>query len=131
MNLNIKSDYDFSFLAPAILETGYRATLLGILDFDTAIAMQTDLVAIHAQVYPNLRAGTPIAADALTYLRIRTQSGDVRVIAQEWLAADPILVTNGTVWFQVYNVTSSDSRVISDLLIANGYTTFNTSFSGG
>jgi hypothetical protein len=105
--------------------------VLGILDFDTAIAMQTDLVAIHAQVYPSLRTGTPINADALTYLRIRTQSGDVRVIAQEWLASDPVLVTNGTVYFQVLNVTSVDARVISDLLIANGYTTFNTTFSGG
>mgnify|MGYP001237364237 CR=1 FL=1 len=123
----VRTDYLFRFHSPSILSTGYRATLMAILDFDTAISLQSDLVAIHAAVLPDLPVGTPINARELTYYRIRTSSGESRVIASVWVLGDPTVISDQTAVFTINSIDATTISLIRDLLVANGITNFTVS----
>jgi len=100
---------------------------MAILDFDTAISLQSDLVAIHAAVLPDLPVGTPINARELTYYRIRTSSGESRVIASVWVLGDPTVISDQTAVFTINSIDATTISLIRDLLVANGITNFTVS----
>jgi hypothetical protein len=129
MNLQIKNEYYFTMLAPMVLSTGYRATVKAILDYSVASMIQPELVDTHAEVYPYVLAGTPLAADKLNYILVRTQTGEDRVIAYEWLAAPPTPVSAGTVTVVMSNASNEDVQVLSDLVRANFDLPFTVSFT--
>jgi hypothetical protein len=119
MPLAVKNQYLFTFVAPAVLGHDITATLAGVMDYDTASTLQTDLVAKHAEVYPLCAAGTPIKAADLDYYKIKTAAGEVRIIAKQWLTTEPTLLSMGTITAVITGVSSADQQLLTDLLAAN------------
>jgi len=122
--LTIKQAYNFEMRAPAILGISYNnAIVKGIVDYDTAKTIQ-DVTPLHAAAYPFLESGTPRNVEELTFIKIKTMSGEMRVIAMEWLAAAPVLVTSNNARFTIQSVSVEDIQVIKEILIQNGFNKF-------
>lgn len=120
-NLSIKQSYDFSLLASGILGLGYKnATVMAIMDYDSA-KLVNDVTTMHSQVYKNLPAGTPRNPADLTYVKIKTASGDVRAVAMDWIASEPVIVTSKTVLVKINQTPISSISLIKDILIQNGF----------
>jgi hypothetical protein len=126
-NLKIGSVYNFTMYSPAIVGASYNsATVLGILDFDSARLIQ-DVAPLHAAAYPGLPSGTPIQAKDLIYIKIKTSSGEIRVIAQDWVSTTPILVTSQTVLVTINNLDLTKLPILRAMLASNGFTNFSIS----
>jgi hypothetical protein len=126
--LDLGQTYNITLKAVALLGTGYDSALItGIMMYNDAVKFQGDLNATHAAVYPLLGVGIPRDARDLTYVRIKTSSGDYRIIAQEWIATQPVLVSSQTVRLIIHGVSSSDMSVLRDLLIRSGFNSFDLS----
>lgn len=120
-NLEIKQSYDFSLLASGILGLGFKsASVMAIMDFDSAKMIQ-DVTTIHSQVYSSLPVGTPRNAQDLTYIKIKSSTGEIRVIAMDWIATEPILITSKTVLVKINNTPISNVSLIKDILVQNGF----------
>lgn len=123
--LKIHQAYDFLLRAPGILGLGYKnAIVMAIMDYDSAKLVQ-DILPIHTQVYSSLPVGTPRNASDLTYIKLKTVSGEIRVIAFDWIASEPVMITSKTVRVTLSNVAISDIPLINDALIQNGFTNIN------
>lgn len=128
-NLESGLTYDFVMCAPAILGARYDSARLlatGML-YDAAKLIQNDLAAKHTAALPSLKTGVPRSVNDLTYLLIQTVSGVNLVIAQEWLATNPVLVITKNISVSVYNVKPSDQMKIRDLLVSAGYPSIDIS----
>ena len=126
-SLDIGASYNFQLYAPAILGTGYKgATVLGLMDYSSAIQLE-DVSAIHASVLALLPAGTPSDATLLVYVKIKTASGNVRVLALNWISVQPVLATTTNVTVVISNITVADIPTISSVLKANGFSSFTIS----
>lgn len=114
-NLQVGESYDIRLRAPAILSSGYsKARVAAILDYRSA-AVLADVSALHAQVYPELPAGTPVDPGALLYIKLVTTSGNETVIAQDWIASEPTSVESTTL---VVTITNTQISRIPDLRAA-------------
>src|SRR5262245_53791212 len=121
-SLEIKSVYDFTMKASSILGAGFKAaTVLGLLDYQSAIAIE-DVTPVHASVYSQLGTGVPKKASDLTYVKIKTSTGQVRVIAMDWIAGQPTLVTSTSARVTVGGINLSDIDRMRQVLLANGFT---------
>jgi hypothetical protein len=108
-------------LATAILGYNYNAaTVLSLLDYESAKAFE-DIVPIHNAVYSQLPAGTPRDVKDLVYVKIRTSTGKIRILALNWIAAQPTLVTTAVAVVTIANVGVEQFDTIRQLLIANGF----------
>lgn len=124
-NLEIGSVYDFVMLAPSVLGVNYKESkVLGLLDFTSANAIQ-DITPIHASVYSALPPGTPKNASDLIYIKIRTSTGEIRVIAMNWLASQPLLVVNADVTVTIQNLPLSLLPNLRQVLQHNGFVDFS------
>lgn len=124
-NLQLGNAYNFELLAPAILENGYKnAIVVAIFDFQTAIAFE-DVVPKHAAAYPSLPAGTPINPRDLVYFKIKTSTGETRVLAFDWLANEPTLVRNIKAVVTIPNIDLSKLPVLRACLEQNGFIGFD------
>jgi hypothetical protein len=128
-DLQIGNIYDFQFLAPALLGTGLtNAKVLGLLDYSSAASIQ-DVVPVHASIYSLLPAGTPVKAQDLIYVKVKTSLGLIRVIAMNWIASQPTLVVKTTVTVVVSNINMSQLAALRQALIQNGFTSIVISTS--
>ena len=124
-DLNIGSTYNFHLLAASVLGNTYtNATLVGILDFDSAMLV-SDVATLHTSVYSMLNAGTPRAAQDLLYVKIKTTSGEYRVFAMDWLAGQPELVVTKTVSVVIHDIDLSTLSVLRAALVSNGFNSFD------
>lgn len=122
--VDINSTYTFRLYANAILGSGYsKAKVLAILDYSTAMQLQ-DVQAVHAQVLPLLPSGTPIDPAKLIYLKIRTSSDAVVVLALDWISSQPVLDDATEVTVTISNISTADLPRISAALKANGFNSF-------
>lgn len=120
--LEIKSVYDFALKAGAIIGYTFKsATVMGLLDFESANAIE-DVTPIHAAVYSQLGAGVPRNPRDLTYVKLKTSTGETRVIAMDWIASQPVLVTSQTVQAIISEMNLSDIERLRQVLITNGFT---------
>lgn len=125
--LELNTVYNFALRAPSILGTGYnRATLCGIIDFNTAMTV-SDVTPLHAAVLQDLPQGTPTNPSKLTYLKIITSAGQVRVIAKEWLASDPVKVETEDITVLLKDVEQSRLPILRSLLVQAGFDRFEIS----
>lgn len=123
-SLDIGTAYDISLLAPAILGNGYRgATVVGLLDYSSAIQLE-DVSALHASVLALLPNGTPSDPRKLVYAKIVAASGEVRVLALNWIATQPTVASATSVTVLINNITASEIPNISAVLKAAGYNSF-------
>jgi hypothetical protein len=126
-DLDIGSVYNIPLLAPAILGTSYdNATVLALLDYTSAIALE-DVSALHSNILGLLATGTPNDPSKLVYVKIRSSTGDIRVLAFDWIASQPTLVSATTVTVTINNVNHSEIPAIASCLRANGFTSFTIS----
>lgn len=120
-DLELQSVYNFSMKAGAILGYSYdNATVLGLLDFASANAIQ-DVTPLHMAAYSELGTGVPRNARDLIYVKIKTSTGQVRVLAMDWIATQPLLVTSNTLRVMISEVDLSDIDRIRQILISNGF----------
>ncbi len=121
-NLQIRSVYDFQMKAGAILGYAFKsATVLGLLDFASANMIQ-DVTPLHAAAYSQLGAGVPRNPRDLTYVKIKTSTGEIRVLAMDWIAQQPELVTSTTVQVTVSEMNLTDIERLRQTLLTNGFT---------
>lgn len=119
--LEIKQSYKFSLLATGILGIGFEnATVMAIMDFDSAKLIQ-DVTTIHSQIHYSLPLGTPRNAQDLTYIKVKSVTGEIRVIAMDWIASEPILINSKTLLVKINNTAISEVSLIKDILIQNGF----------
>ena len=85
-DLELQSIYNFSMKAGTLLGYSFEnATVLALLDFASANAIQ-DVTPLHMAAYAELGAGVPRNPRELIYVKIKTSTGEVRVIAMDWIA---------------------------------------------
>lgn len=122
--LALKSVYDFVLKAPSVLGSGFKkATVMGLLDFDSASAIE-DVRAIHTSIYNQLGVGVPRLAADLTYVKIKTSAGEVRVIAMDWIAEQPVLFTSQPIQIVLTGESLSEIPTLRQVLKAAGYNSF-------
>lgn len=120
-DLALRSVYDFTLKAGTILGYGHKgATVLGLLLFDEATAIE-DVTPIHNRVYSQLGPGVPKNAADLIYVKIRTASGEVRVLAMDWIAAQPVPVVSTVANVRVADINLSDLPTIREVLLQAGF----------
>lgn len=120
-NLAIGKSYNFTLYASGVLGTGYNnAKVLGIMDYGSAKIVQ-DITPLHIQAYPDLPSGTPRNASKLIYIKISTLSGEIRVIAMDWISSEPVEVTTQSAVVTITQISSVDIAIIRNLLVVNGY----------
>ena len=120
-NLAIKSVYDFTLKAGTILGYGYKsATVLALLDYESAAVLE-DIAPLHVNVYSQLGPGVPRNPADLTYVKIRTSTGAVRVLAMDWLASEPVLVVSTTAKVLVSGISLSQISLLRQCLVQNGF----------
>lgn len=125
ITLNIKTAYSMAFHAPAILGAGYANALVqALLDYESAQQLQ-DVDGLHAQVLPLLPAGTPADAALLTYAKLRV-GDEVRVIALDWLASQPTVVSTDSVTV-VVKCPPERRALLASALRQNGFIEFTIS----
>ena len=123
-NVQIKQAYDFTFHAASVLGLGYKgATVMAVMDYDSAKSIQ-DVTTLHAQVYPFLPSGTPRNPADLMYVKVKTTTDQIRVVAMDWISTAPVLVTTTTVLIRVTNTSVSDIAHLRNILIENNFKTF-------
>ena len=100
-----------------------KAKVLAILDYSSVMQLQ-DVQAIHAQVLPVLPTGTPADPAKLLYVKIRTSSNAIVVLALNWISAQPVLDGATEVTVTISNISTADIPRISAALHANGFNSF-------
>jgi hypothetical protein len=124
-NLKVGSVYDFRFLTPNQMGSGYDSALvIGIIDHREAQRL-ADVDAIHR----NLRVGNPTLTttiNGLEFVRVLTSANEKRVFAKDWLKTEPKLVQKKTVQFVIPNVEHADITAIKEALISLGFTSFES-----
>lgn len=87
----LKTTYSFDLYPSALLGNGLQnVTVVGIVDRETAETI-SNITTKHPLVYPYLPEGTPNDPDVYTYLKIKTQNGEVTVVAVEWIREETIV----------------------------------------
>lgn len=126
MDLQLQNTYSFNVYPVAEIGNDFQnVTVLSILDEETA-RLFLDTRAMHIRVYPRLPVGTPDDPTAYSYIKLRTTSGQVRVIGLPWIVNDSIeLVVRSTVVLEIENVNASDQVRIRNALAANGFNAVN------
>jgi hypothetical protein len=91
------------------------------MDHDSA-ALQVDTMALHAQVYPFLPAGTPDDPTLATYIKIRLPSGDTTILGNTWINTSTVKeIKRTTIVATIKDVTPNDLDTIRRVLLANGF----------
>jgi hypothetical protein len=129
-NIEIRNAYNFTTYATPILGTGFTAAMVmtSMMDFEAAVKHNQNLVVLHRQVITSLPSGTPTQARDLTYMLLKTSSGETVVLAHEWVSSQPELMTSQTIRVDVAETSGFDLQKIRDVLIAAGYTKIKMGF---
>jgi hypothetical protein len=128
-DIDIGSTYDFTLYGSAIIGSGFSAAkVVGILDYSSAMQL-ADIAATHAQILPELPAGTPSDPSVLIYVKIITSTGAVRVVALNWISSQPTIVTSTTFVVTIYDSALSKLPEVQAMLRANGFVNFNITTS--
>ncbi len=115
--------YNFDLYPVALLGAGYsNATIMAIMDTATA-NREIDTVALHAQIYPTLPAGScPNDPNGYDYVKIKTTTGQTTILGLPWINPQTVvLVDSKTIVATISNVSASDVARINNALVANGF----------
>lgn len=124
-DLKIGESYNFYTLAPSVIGAKYEmATLQAILDYSTASMYSKDLRAIHTQIYPSLKVGTPKNIADLLFVRIKTTTNEFVVLAEDWLVSQPTKVNTKSVTVDLTKVDINNISKLRSALLQNGFMNF-------
>ena len=121
----LKCTYNFEVYPSAILGNDFNnVTVLGIMDMASADVI-TNITTLHALVYPLLPTGSPVDPEDYTYLKVRQESGEIRVIAIEWIQPATIEKLNEGICIVRFNrLSPTKTTELRTALSANGFTDF-------
>lgn len=120
----IGSTINLETYAPEYLGTGWRRVkILAILDHQDA-ARYAKINTLHATVLPHLPAGTSPDYTELSYLKIKTNTGEVTALAIPWITNESIAVVDEYRRVRVVldQISIEDEDKLRRLLISNDYT---------
>jgi hypothetical protein len=128
MSFQLRQFYNFDLWPVTILGSGHKnVSVLAIMDAEMA-NKEIDIKALHVNVFPFLPAGSPNSEKGYDYIKIKTQSGETRILGMAWIKADTIELVQSKTATIVINVIDSDTvRLASDALIKNGITPLSVS----
>jgi hypothetical protein len=112
----------YSAVAGVLGEDFSNATVMAVLDRETAQVVGVDTFALYAQLLPYLPAGTSKSASDTDWVRFRLNSGLDTVIPSVCINPDTVVVSVvGKVTIVVNQVNPSDIPQIKQALISNGF----------
>lgn len=128
-----KKTYDFEVYVPSILGTAFkRIKILGYFPYETAIMLQRDLAAAHAEIYSTgkLPIGTPNDPRQYNYYRIQKPDGSYTTIGEPWIDQTSIVeVQVGTAIATLPNLSTTDLIQLQAMFKQAGFVNFDIKFS--
>jgi len=120
--LPLNATVSFDLYPSQILGSGYtRAKVLAWMDADTAKYFGIDPIALHANVYPLLPAGTPNRFDGYPYVKLRLENGTVTAVGVPWIRDETLVVLTQTrARLTLENITPEQLAIALQALSANG-----------
>jgi len=95
-NFQPKNTYKFEVYPGGMLGTEFTHILvMAVCDYETAQGIE-DVTTRHRQVLGTLPTGTPQDPALLTYLKVRTSTGNIRAMAVEWIKEETIQLVQTT-----------------------------------
>ena len=114
--------YTFTMAVPAVMGNAFNAAkLVGVVDFNTAKATSTDIVAEHLKQYPSLPAGTDKSPENLSYVIIQTNLGTRRALALDWIQS-ATLITQQSATVTIASINQDQIAQLRNFLQKNGIT---------
>lgn len=102
-----------------------HARVEAILDFNTAVALGFDPVALHIRAYPTLDGAVDNNAESYQYVKLR-KGDSTFIIGIPWIIEDTIITHEYiTADIRVSNIDLSDVQRLREVLHANGYTSIS------
>lgn len=122
MAFNILGRYSFDTYDSVILGNNFKpVTIVSLMDYRIASNF-ADVQALHSMLYSSLPVGTQKDFTKLTYLLVRSKTGEEKVVAKEWIRTDTIKEhLELTASVTIRNVQVSDADVIRRALISAGF----------
>ncbi len=126
VDFTLNSAFSFETLAPALLGAKIKnAKLISILGYTKAVQFFNP-IAQHANIYPNLPAGTNKDLSKYTFYEFETENGEIKYLAKEWINLNTVeLVSGTTTRITIYNTSINDQQKIRDWLLSAGHSSFN------
>jgi hypothetical protein len=126
--LSVGSSYTFTMRAAAIFGSEFtNAKLIGKASMEVALLVD-NVAQLHAQALPYLPSGTSADPASLNYLIITTITGERRVIAEEWLTAQPTQTNTSIITLRCLG-TPADLTVFQAILAENNKVLLDYAFS--
>lgn len=122
MELKIGSRFTFDVYPSSVLGSNFKnVQVLALMDAVSA-SQYADIFALQIAVQPFLPAGTITDPLKLTYVRLRTSFGNVKVFAVEWINKSTLEeVFSSRIQIIVNNVAPSDPERLRNLLIGANF----------
>ena len=123
MELKNRNVYSFSVYPVALLGNDFTNVTVLVATLDEETARQTiDTYALHRQYYPFLPPDTPDDPTAYDYVKIRTVSGETRIIGRAWINDSTIELVDKAPWIiELTDVSPSDLPRIREMCAANRF----------
>jgi hypothetical protein len=123
LNLNVGTRYNFDVYAPGIMGEFKNVTVLGKIDASMA-NRDTDIHALHVQVFPYLPAGTPNDPTKYDYFIVRNESGSRTVLGEAHIRPETVDEVNSKRINVLVggSVTTADVPRVRAALVSNGFT---------
>ena len=122
--LPLNSTVSFQFYpSSSILGLGMtNVKVLGWIHARFAQYIGVDPIAMHANVFPTLPAGTPNNFEGYPWIHLRLPNGTETAIGLPWIKDETLVIaTTRKMQFTVDNVTPAGQELILRALAANGY----------
>lgn len=115
--------YSFSVYPSTIITNDFDyAVCDGVFTADIA-STQSDIRAMHAQVFPYLPAGTPDDAHMYHYARFLLTDGSTRILGIPWINIDTVKISKiQKILVEIRGQTADKINEIRTVLLENGFT---------
>lgn len=124
--------YDFSVYAPARLGSDYRRVeFMADLDYETAVILYGDIVALHREIMSMnvLPSGTPADPKQLSWYRIKKPDGSIVVLAAVWINESSVIpVEEGPAYIRIPRATTQDLVRLRESMKQGGINDFEIRF---
>ncbi len=121
--LPINSTVSFEVYPAAVLGTGFNnAKVVGVVQAAQARYANIDPVALHANVFGTLPAGTPNKYDSYLYVILQLTSGQTTAIGLPWIKPETLKqVTTRKMQLIIPDISPEDEPRVLKALSANGF----------
>lgn len=94
----------------------------GLIDFESAVAIDANIVSTHANIYSDLPPGTPRSAQELDYVAVTLADGKTkRALALPWIEQDVTVIERVIAKASIYLDNVGELERLRRHLIAGGF----------